>query len=768
MVTHKPPHAELTNKDVIHSKKLGEGNPVIPPGIHDEYKSIMSQCWEPYDSQPTMMQVAQRLHAFHNELATKSFKIDEFYDEMRAEPMEPGAAKESVYASVTDAVAAIDPGVSLPSTGKQNTKPPPVGKDKPNIADDYVYLHFPSTVESRFVEKFIQYDGIEVPLEKLQAAVSSAFTHLDHEFIAGILECIVLEPRRAPVGLACDCLTYIAKLARDEHGSTDVGDQWHRLCAVIVRVVKYAQQKLPVQDQGKVLQNSFAAAAGLALSKYLSDDSSGTIVMEQLCNMTVSVLELHRTDARLVENAADLIASLAAVSPTILSYLQEHMAIGLLLDAMQAHSGDDMVLVASVKAIGKFPLVYLINPRNTKANMVADEKQSNVLDKTDMYCKMYSEVLCGIMASIARFDEDSCERSSNEEMLLKTCLLTIFKRCLAEENDLDLLERFFFGTQLQHIAFLVALLNIFPDDFNIQNGAIGILSLMLITGSRITVEETSAETEKVDQSSSEKHTKGTNTTTVVSIVKALTPAARRLEVLLERDVGLKFILRSMERFPINDTVHDIFKSMAEDGIIEQDVVITMSRGVYHGGRNAKTRTRTTETNEQYSTAADDLRAAYEAGKEEALVLQKDSNGELITAAPLQASIVLILGIACNSRKDIQVNLLRTRYNEGILYAFRNFSDDPRLIQYGCHAIYSTARCNTLHQKILYELHILKHLFGALNSYSVGVGSAWKVIDGVICALIGLLGIYSLFFKFIFVYILLICLLKNPWRGQMKI
>ena len=65
---------------------------------------------------------------------------------------------------------------------------------------------------------------------------------------------------------------------------------------------------------------------------------------------------------------------------------------------------------------------------------------------------------------------------------METCLHTLYRACETSVFDIDLIERFLYSVDADCIAVLCSVLRAFPDNFRIQEGAIGLLAHILSTG----------------------------------------------------------------------------------------------------------------------------------------------------------------------------------------------------------------------------------------------------------------------------------------------
>eukprot|EP01033_Poteriospumella_lacustris_P002747 gene2747-1995_t len=113
---------------------------------------------------------------------------------------------------------------------------------------------------------------------------------------------------------------------------------------------------------------------------------------------------------------------------------------------------------------------------------------------------------------------------------------------------------------------------------------------------------------------------------------------------------------------------------------------------------------------------------------------QSSQFDHITAASLQRYGSRILGIAARNNPTIQAHLLRSNFNELIFGAFQQFPGDIALIHAGCIALSSVCRKDAQHQRVLHQLQVSKHLITSFLFHS----QMWQILDGVTCALVGLL------------------------------
>lgn len=836
---HKVPHQGISKVQILEMKSVGQGNPIFPPDVHIKYREIAELCWREHGADPviSMGDIANKLAELHRSLLTNLYKEDEDYLELlnvsqaeqsQAErtPASAGGADEDGggYASPEDTRKMMDE--HLNDGGKsgktmwaaRNDRSENAG-GRPQVIDETkIRLKFPPNMVYDKCEMLLDYEDNGKTKTKFNNALHSAFQFRDHTTIAYYLQRIVLENSSSQITAVTDCMDYLAKLSRDEHASTDMEDNWCKLCEIILDVTHKATKTntregidLDENYKQQVISQALEALSGLLFGKRMIP---GTSVVDDVSIAVISALSTYLDDKLMIERAAKTISSLLRLVGIALNAVRTRLyrgkVVGLMLDAMKRFPTDIPLQLACIQAIALFPVDFLIYPRcemkkpsrnqsinsspskytHGKAygeskdsstpyddppeeNLDHGEKSASPDDNTSAsaaYAAIWSEVF-DIVVTIAqtvsssRDEENGMELTRLQEGFLAVCLLRLFQICKNAEHDEDLIEKFLFSAKPGVIVWLVQMLRMFPDDFKIQEGSIGLLCHLIRTGGLVYVAE--EDTEAVSHASVynllKQQDTGRANTLITLALSPITPAAVRLETLLKADVGLKQILSAMEKFSVDDTI-SVGINSSENG-----QALNISRGVYSQSKtvtrfDSRTFSKSNKpppvplngdvsklqqssspmsllkplmsfTNQQiHEFIIDAIGILINEMTFENPNLLSDENGEIISAVSLQTSVAMIIGFACNARKDIQTMIIRTRYNECILKAFSNFPGNVDLMRKGFHALYSTCRRNVQHQKILYELHILNHMFVALNKYQ----EQWMIVDGIVCALIGLL------------------------------
>lgn len=778
MSQHHEPHFGVDVNDVMHRKRQGQGNPSIPAEIDVRYADIISMCWESYDRQPSMDLVVQHLNELHRTLATATFNVDVAYTELKglvssnlhnnnagaplptpsAAAVPVGAAAEAVvspsaaeYSSWQDTIS------STPTQGNPGclptARPVPAEQQPPKsflpVQEGKIRLACPPHIEIHNIERIVEFEDTGIPRKMLEAALFCASRLRDHGTIANYMECIRVENSAAQVQMIQLCLQYLMALAKDQHGTTDEEDEWKKLCYSIVRVLQGAAFPKLAQSvtldrslQIAILVDALAAIAALLYRKSSTHNAALTGVLppfeSEMCKVVVNALSPFVDVEKVVENAAELIASLTALSTLVMTKLYEEGVVVLLLDGIKLHSANSEVVMACVKSLGSFPIRFLVEARKFLPPGEAATKQDFVIGPgwTEVF-----DVLFGVTQRC--LEENSVDVTQtgavDYEPLLETSLITLFNTCESGVCEPDHLELFLYSAKQSTIELLLRVIKRYPDHFRIQEGAIGVLAHILSTGTkRYQVDFLTSKVTGI-KSSTLKSVKVTSPAVIVPL--ALT-VKERIVCLLYHDPKLVLLLSAMEKFEKDDKVAISINRGGRD--LQQDNLL--SAGMY--GSLTSTRTasmtasRTTSSiTRSHSTSSDGFDiASLERQLQEEMrrgmieVLQIDENGEHISAASLQRSVAIILGLVCNSNRDVQRNLIRSRYNELILRSFQAFKNDVDLIQYGCHAIFSTCRGSAEHQRKLHELKIVQHLWISFKKHQ----NIWMVVDGIICALIGLL------------------------------
>lgn len=744
MITQHPPHEQQSREEVIKEKLKKLGDPQVPSNLNSKFSTIMLSCWEHYDKQSSMTDISVRLLVAHHSIATENYE------------------KDSSYTDVSSMLVSRASGHSLFSNSSVPLSRPVTGK---------IRLQFDGVNTTMTTAKRQEIERSGYPKQKLEDALNCAINFKDHRTVSLVMMCVSIENNADQIDILGLCLDYLELLAGDQHCTTDDGDNFLNLSRMILEIANKTEEKadeLGPDYAGQILCKALSSLSALLINKSFSelpsvDDESNKSLESELCKLMIRALFKYSDNADVIGKAAAAVFSLSGLSLIMLSKLHIGCVIYGLLSAMKEHQNNEPLVIECVRALSCFPIQLLTDPRPSgstnpyitaeksaisvkgatvasgrktvgvsKTSAVANMRKKSVAqmpassksitqvsDVTDKGSDVYSSVSYFIRTaidSIMKCIEDEEECGEYTEFLLETCLTSLFNMCESGLNDSDLINRLLHQANAEEINALVSALRTFPDNFRIQQGAIGMLAHLMNTGLPIFNRERGI---------------------VTSIIVAPVPADERLAAYLKLDPSLKLALTAMKKFRVNDQIAIGIESSENDFAAEANI----STGVFHNTQttSAATATKTRAT----ATAVLDFNSIVNQstiepeGEEDDIPLEIDSRGEQITSAPLQRSVAVLLGISCNSRKkgkEMQDNLRKTQYNQLLLLAFRNFRRDVSLIRFGCHALSFTCRRNADHQKMLNNLFIFDHLYRALDRHK----TIWEIVEAVICAVTGML------------------------------
>ena len=209
----------------------------------------------------------------------------------------------------------------------------------------------------------------------------------------------------------------------------------------------------------------------------------------------------------------------------------------------------------------------------------------------------------------------------------------------------------------------------FPDNFRIQEGAIGLLAHILSTGNMEfdfpSFANTDRSKESADPSAARSMTppakplkppkpSPATVTQSTPLNFLVCPFEKRLESLLSCDPELKLLLKAMETYRIDDKkaieIDETSNRRTKDSI--QHGIFTAASLTRAGGYTSRTAAAKTGN---FTVIGEDVPDFVKDFIEAFLT---DENGDEISAASLQRNVAVILGIACKANKDIQRTLER--------------------------------------------------------------------------------------------------------------
>lgn len=776
LAERKDPHHRLLDIDIMLHKASGPFNPIVSSTLHPKYVEIMTFCWQPYDSQPSMEDVAMKLGQLHSHLASERVTVTSSYTELKniinnsfvnreytssirdADAVPVSVNATAVYSSTASLKESLynnpnaDLVVEVPQAQPTNTLNDFRKSrkfDYPTITESKIRLVFPSSVELNDVERLIEYEDVGVSKDKLTSCLDCAFQLRDHTTLASYMECIRLENISIQVDMITVCLDYLAKLACDEHGTIDSEENWQDLCVRIMTIINMAIKsdiKLDPQHKSKILSHGLCTIADLLRGKTLTGFNSTQNIADDLCNATIIALQTCITDSGVAKNAAAAAISISSLDTIMSEKLYKQGAVGLLLDLIRQRALNDEAMVDCVQALGSFPTQCLCDPRPISDR---DKSKFSVEVIAGQWGEMLGSVLSLLTCIFSKTMDGEDELDRNEEILVECILHILFTTCESAVYDEEQIEIFLYAITKEHIVTLVAIIREYPTHFKIQEGAIGLIKHILNTGKEVLTTEVYNKSRRVGDSSNYQ-----------DIPLGLSANAR-LSVVLEADSSLTLFLKAMENFQLNDEIAvglGNFTSATANAVsrgMSISISKSKSKTISNTAKKSASIVRPASSNRnqpsnpignvndqndnnQWIRADDVFNWIYD----EAMKI--DEEGRLISAANLQKCVASILGIACNDsgEKDtalqqkctlLKDNLEDSRYNELVLASFDHFSYDIQLIRLGCHAMFSTCRKHAKHLSLLWNKQIFSFLRKAIYEHD-----AWEVLDGVICAFIGLL------------------------------
>lgn len=729
MATRKVPHFEIhmnSPQEVIDKKLAGNGNPIIPASVDSRLARLMASCWDEYDDQPTMASLAKDLSELHTSMSTESTPLDQGYDKF----------KNMVLQSNQYGPHSVAP--RRTSFG-----------GKREIDDDMIRFDFEN---SHLIidpdDPILEYEGVGKKKAGLEDTLFCSLRYRDDVVLVAHLQCICIENRDVQIDMLCLCMDYLAILADDEHSSTDEDGKWQILCAAVSSVLNTAlvviggpskrtehQLVLDPIHQSELLKHGLPAIAGLLGRKSLDDefddgvsDENSNSLVSSLCDLVCQTLEHFHGDSEIAEAAASVIERLVELSPLAMRQLHNKSVIVKLLDVVRENMESHNTVLHCIKALGSFPLRILLEPQPVKA--VSRERavtaRNAVLKSKESVATLernWSLVLQTIVEVMHRCTQRIKEVSASSFVatellaLLEACCLMLFRSCEAcSFSELDIIERFFYSADSSTIGAVIAALQVAPDHFRIQEGAIGALGHLLSTGHMEFTDANKLHVEMV----------GAASAGPFELVPRRTSAEERISAFLAVDPSLKLLLSAMDKFRVNDKIATGIVTTTTTSGRKYNSTATMSK--YAPLSQTMTKTTTALT----------VSSVHERGQREGELMfeamEFDKDGERKTAASIQSNVAIVIGYACIHHKDVQQNLVRSRYNDMILTSFQNFSNDKCLIEYGCRAFYWTCRRNSMHQLMLMERKIFRQLVEILNKFN----DEWTVLNAVICTILGLL------------------------------
>ena len=754
MAAKTVPHCTVNDADVAQFKKVKAFNPSIPSNLDGRYAKIMSNCWEDYDKSPAMSSIAKELVDLHSSIATASLSKDiqensgywEFqYVKPKEDTIHNKANYQSLYASFKppDNIPPVshEPNITAES-GVDNTVP---------LISERINLSFDKVDLSDAPPQIAEYENIGYEKSKLSSALYCAYRLRDHRSIALYMLCIRIEDNIEQIEMINQCFVYLGQLAEDQHGSTNEDEALDWLCWATFAVVnEVLNLSMNVAKSVRILliSNALSSLGSLLSNRTLSEvdigggnSVEGILNLENnICNLVSFALDNHKQEKTIVDTVAQTINSFTGLSQLMINKLHQKGIVAGLLGALQVHEDNVDVSWKLVRALSWFPIQQLLNPyavindikapaskpsvgksSPTKSSIVGGNKSPTTKPSKQsvriqevlhdsVFDKLFGIVIsCSQKLSVEEGPEVDEDYMVLVLKLLETCLNCLFRMCESGVNDIDTINRLLHTVTLDSITTLVNVIRGHSDNFTIQEGAIGLLAHIVNTGFVLTIE---------DNVKSPVH---------------LTPIASgeaRISKLLELDPKLHLLLIAMEKFKVNNHIATGIKSSSSEDIKENN---NFGANPYHTRSSSRTsRTSVTLSRMRFTTTTS---IVDENVNLQNATFELDENGEPITAAALQRSVAIILGIACKRfGKQMQDNLLQTKFNENILSAFNIFSTDVALIQFGCHALYWTSRRHTKHQHMLGKLFIFRHLMSVLQKHR----TMWRVVEAVVSALLGLM------------------------------
>jgi serine/threonine protein kinase len=714
MLVHIPPHATLSDSEVLKNKKSKPFNPSLPGNVDHRYKRIMTWCWEEYSNQPKdMSEVAAALSDLHSELATESIsdlQADIGYMEFREVRRKPGIYHSKSYSTSMNAFSQMKRSTPARSRASSN---------RIQLYFDNVELNEGST----FLCRLAEYANEGYDKNRFETALNCALGLRDHQSIALSMLCIRIDSNPEQIQMVAKCLEYLYKLAEDQHGSTNEEEEFLWLCStilIVVREIAQVSRDVQLELKSKVINGALLALSSLLANRTISNNDSDEInsFESDLCSLISDAIEKYSSGDDIMKNVAIAVSSFSGLSQLILYKLHSSGTVAGLLAALSEYKADFEMALKIVQAISCFPIQFLL-----ECNQFENRKGSknSSLSESENRAAVYHS-LFGIVRGCSRPSTSSrTETSSTEGLtvtLLETCLQSLFKMCESGINEKTKINALLLSCTTDDIETLFQAIKFFPNNFRIQEGAIGLLAHLLSTGFNNVVNR------KVNNNRSDSQGKAT--------IPPVTNSEQRLSKYLSLDPNLTYLLNAMEKFKIKDK-SSLGIATAAEGFRPTGIYGSDNYG-YSSQRGKKPVSGMTVSRLQ--AAAGESWSNEDEGNDER-DFELDDTGEPITAAALQRSVAMIVGIACSSRKhgrQVQNSLVQSKYNENILAAFKNFCRDVTLVRFGCQALFCTARCHDQHQQNLKSLTIFKHLLAVLSRHQ----SMWDVVDAVVCAFMGLL------------------------------
>jgi serine/threonine protein kinase len=761
------PHAGLTNEQILHLKKCGQGNPAIPTSTDRKLAEMMEECWAAYKDQRPFTEICFSLGDYHRDLKNQSSETRDMntaYSQLRA-MLEVLKEAETLNLSI--------------------------------LADDA-----DSTTMIRKKLKF------EIGANEFLSVIDCSMRFRDYltilksiKFITNSGDARVTQDSRA-IALA-HCMDCLSALAGDAHASIDEGEHWKELAQIIVTtcftvIPKLSQTKTAISVNERKLVVSSLHAVKLILeiniSKiYLVEDIQFLRVPELIFRLYQDCFD--QTDIMQANVSLTQTVSLTSLEISALLYSQDVLPI--LVRCMQKHADKLETVLSCLKTLGTFSLAQLLLPspasNESAKNVPAPVNAKHQLQTWNM---LFSAIFSVVITCAREGFPDP------KQKMLETALLTLYRTCEKSIFYPELLEHFLYSVSPDTIQVLLRVLHHYREvnQFRLQEGAVGLLSHILRTGMQnATLTVTVAEivdtvTEANDQESfamresegcigTKSMTRGTEhfyeskktlpsdgrtlaTATAFQEIPLPTPNETRVKALVSDEESLKLLLDAMERFQTDEKLASLLKTKPD---LEGAIVNTSSRSSsrslnssFYSSTAAVTTGITvlaTATNHYgnkqtskggmtvaLSGGAGDANGngfgeafaeGFQQGIAESIVdvaLYLDEDGEEITAASLQKSVASILGRTCEVLPAIQFELLRTRYNLFILKAFDTFSNDVQLIRLGSDSLYYICRRNAGQQRSLYNLNVIKHLssvFAVHRSESLVAESILLTMTGLL-------------------------------------
>eukprot|EP01040_Poterioochromonas_malhamensis_P014141 gene14141-15634_t len=754
MALRQPPFQGTSHKDMYELKQSLDTHPKLSTvDFPRDFIDIVNLAWSPYEHQPLMPVLCDKLTALHKSVVsgTNSISAIDQYLSMKENLGIPNQLPSGANYSTAPAVAPTSsyskPSAASYSTASAYSSSPSRSTGggggygvtatfpAPNPAQATLYSYsqaksanlgpqaeaaaVPPLLKKFIVPKRVRLtidpNDLEGPkdLDKIQLEemLDCALSSQDYIFILEILSKIPPNNDELQIEIISKCFTLLKSFAENSHMSSDDDDVWKHIIERIGLKLSEANAETSGLARNHLLRltnEGMAAIASLLKGKHWAEEKdaiqSGQLssALKYLCTMLCYNLKTFTQESpEIARHTSAAISVLAMGSDTVREQLHKDGVVKQLIEALNVHPKNGDMVKDCFSAIGAFYLNQILQavPLPPPARNQAPPDPKILIDSWKLYPAAFFDSLRNFLTATAPTAGDTA--GAEIEGVIQVILSAMLDICNNGVQEYDELEKLFVNTTAEDLQAVLQAIQFYPKNFRIQEGGIGVLSSILQTGQERPELRVSPNTDP-------------------TILTFVLPHEERVKIFIQKPEHLDQVLAAMETFSVDDKIAIGIRKDAEATKQQQEYY---SKGLYFSGTASQSSKKKafTATNAGYGGGY----AAYggnkygyspvndkgnksqqnnQVGRDHLLEefekaeLYFDEEGKHISAAILQKSAAVIIGLASMANpSEIQTRLYRTRYNELILQALKNFKNDVNLTHFAFIALYYTSRKNTMHQ-----------------------------------------------------------------------